>query len=93
MNTFKTLVTLLALTFTLSGVTSLSVGLPTAQATPSKAQAVKPIKRLLTSIRYQKDKIALTSFDGQAQGKLIFGEEWGKQPEAERTPKAARYSS
>lgn len=56
----------------------------TAQAAPSAKKASKPIKRLLTAIRYQKDDLALASFDGDAQGAMIFGEEWSKQSPEER---------
>ena len=56
-----------------------------AAAKGAKAEeASKTIKRLLGAIRYQKDDLALTAFDGEAQGALIFGEEWAKQPAEER---------
>jgi phospholipid transport system substrate-binding protein len=53
-------------------------------ATPNIKASSKPIKRLLTAIRYQKDELALSSFDGQAQGQLIFGDVWTQKSDEER---------
>lgn len=55
-----------------------------AVAEVTKSQVSRPIKRLLQSIRLNKDEIALKSFDGQKQGKLLFGESWEGYPDEER---------
>lgn len=55
-----------------------------AYAAPTPAKVTKPIKRLLNAIRYQKDELALASFDGDAQGQLIFKDLWTKQSPEER---------
>ena len=55
-----------------------------ALAAPDLSASSKPIKRLLTAIRYEKDQLALSAFDGHAQGALIFGDEWTKKSEPER---------
>ena len=58
----------------------LSVVAP-AHSSPSKSKMSSPIKRLINAIRYEKDALALKSFDGQAQGVELFGAEvWGQQP-------------
>lgn len=50
-------------------------------ASPNKAKVSSPIKRLINAIRYEKDELALKSFDGQAQGVALFGSEvWAQQP-------------
>jgi len=69
---------------TLCTSTLLLINTSTVLAAPENVPTSKPIKRLLTAIRYQKDQLALSSFDGQAQGKLIFGDEWTQQSEQER---------
>lgn len=45
---------------------------------------VKPLKIVVGSVRYGKDKAALRYFDGEAQGKLLLGPSWDKATPAQR---------
>lgn len=55
------------------------------QASPA-SKVSSPIKRLINAIRYEKDELALKSFDGQAQGIALFGAEfWTKQSAEQQT--------
>lgn len=60
------LVTLAAL---LMGATSLAKG---------NEEVVKPLKAVVGSVRYGKDKLALKNFAGEEQGKLLLGDDWAK---------------
>jgi phospholipid transport system substrate-binding protein len=55
-----------------------------ALASPTKKEISKPIKRLLQSIRLNKDEIALKSFAGPSQGELLFGSDWKTYPAEEQ---------
>ena len=44
----------------------------------------RPIKRLLKSIQYKKDSIALKSFDGHAQGVFLLSDAWSNQSKDEQ---------
>ena len=51
------------------------------KTSPKTSKVSRPIKRLINAIRYEKDALALKSFDGQAQGASLFGAEvWAQQP-------------
>ena len=57
-------------------------------ATPALAannEVVSPLKRVVGSVRYGRDKAALKYFDGEAQGKLLLGPSWDKATAAQRT--------
>jgi phospholipid transport system substrate-binding protein len=57
-------------------------------ATPALAannEVVRPLKVVVGSVRYGRDKAALKYFDGEAQGKLLLGPSWDKATAAQRT--------
>jgi ABC-type transporter MlaC component len=47
-------------------------------------QVQKPIKRLIKAIQYQKDAIALKSFNGHLQGQSLIGPEWTQKSDKEQ---------
>lgn len=56
-------------------------------ATPSLAahdEVVRPLKTVVASVRYGRDKAALKLFDGEEQGKLLLGPSWGKATPGQR---------
>lgn len=57
-------------------------------ATPFAARAAenleKPVKTLVTSVRYGKDAMALKFLDGEAQGAILLGDEWAKADAASK---------
>jgi phospholipid transport system substrate-binding protein len=59
-------------------------GAPATLSKKSIKSVQKPIKRLLKAIRYQKDEVALKSFNGLAQGALLLDAEWSKHTLGER---------
>lgn len=76
---------LLSLSFLMTPSIRVSHAAPPTKASASAQRAAsKPIKRLINAIRYNKDALALKSFDGEAQGELLFGALWTQQPAAER---------
>src|SRR4051812_45934429 len=52
-------------------------------ATP-KDEVTKPLKVVITSVRYGKDLTALKAFAGEEQGKALMGEQWAKGTDAQR---------
>jgi phospholipid transport system substrate-binding protein len=44
----------------------------------------KPVKTLVSAVRYGKDDLALKSLDGDAQGAVLLGDEWGKATAKQR---------
>ena len=79
--------TLFAVTLCLLGLNLSPLLAPTttAYASPSSSKVSRPIKRLINAIRYEKDALALKSFDGPAQGAALFGAEpWAQQPAKQR---------
>lgn len=60
---------------------------PPAAAAPAQAAVnpvEKPIRTLIGAVRFGKYPMALTMLDGEAQGKLLLGEEWAKGTPAQR---------
>lgn len=43
-----------------------------------------PIKRFVNAVRYNKDQIALKQVDGDAQGRILLGDDWEKGTKAQR---------
>jgi len=69
-------------------LTALALALP-ALAAPAAGSAgnkapVKPLTTLINGVRYGKDALALQQFDGETQGKFLFGDEWAKGTAAQR---------
>jgi phospholipid transport system substrate-binding protein len=64
----------IALTASLSLVTNAS----------PKDEVSKPLKTVVNSVRYGKDKMALKLFAGEAQGKALLGDDWAKGTDAQR---------
>ena len=44
----------------------------------------KPVKTLVSAVRYGKDDLALKQMDGDAQGSVMLGAEWGKATAEQR---------
>jgi phospholipid transport system substrate-binding protein len=53
-------------------------------AASPKEEISKPLKTVVNSVRYGKDLLALKSFAGEEQGKLLVGEYWAKGTDAQR---------
>jgi phospholipid transport system substrate-binding protein len=49
-----------------------------------KDDVSKPLKTVINSVRYGKDLLALKSFAGDEQGKLLCGDSWAKGTDAQR---------
>lgn len=49
-----------------------------------KDEVSKPLKTVVNSVRYGKDLLALKSFAGEEQGKVLCGESWAKGTDAQR---------
>ena len=64
--------------FGLSLIFMTTIGLSASWASPAST-IQKPIKRLIKAIQYKKDAIALKSFNGDLQGKVLIGDLWEKQ--------------
>nr|WP_228531160.1 MULTISPECIES: ABC transporter substrate-binding protein [Myxococcaceae] len=57
---------------------------PAAASTAADKAPIKPLTTLISGVRYGKDALALQQFDGDAQGKFLFGDDWQKGTEAQR---------
>ena len=60
---------------------SLTLTAALASAAPALAandDVVKPLKTVIASVRYGKDKAALKQFAGEEQGRLLLGDDWSK---------------
>jgi phospholipid transport system substrate-binding protein len=55
-----------------------------APAFAAHPEVVRPLKTVVASVRYGRDKAALKHFDGEAQGKLLLGPSWDKATAAQR---------
>jgi phospholipid transport system substrate-binding protein len=64
-------------TLTRSLIVTLALG-SAAPAFAANEDAVKPLKTVIASVRYGKDKAALKQFAGDEQGRLLLGDEWNK---------------
>ena len=53
-------------------------------AASAKDEVSKPLKVVVSSVRYGKDKVALKAFAGDEQGKVLMGDEWAKGTDAQR---------
>ncbi|MBI3182335.1 MAG: ABC transporter substrate-binding protein [Myxococcales bacterium] len=53
-------------------------------AASAKDEVSKPLKAVINSVRYGKDRAALKHFAGEEQGKELLAEEWAKGTEAQR---------
>lgn len=69
----------------LLSVLALLAATPAVAAGASQAEVVRPLKLVVGSVRYGRDKAALKYFDGEAQGKLLLGPSWEKATAAQRT--------
>ena len=49
-----------------------------------KEEVTKPLKTVVNSVRYGKDLLALKSFAGEEQGKVLVADEWAKGTDAQR---------
>jgi hypothetical protein len=65
-------------------VYSLGMVLAGQSVTWANPQVQKPIKRLIKAIQYQKDAIALKSFNGHLQGQSLIGPEWTQKSDKEQ---------
>lgn len=57
---------------------------PSAFAASAKDEVSKPLKVVVNSVRYGKDKLALKNFAGDAQGKTLMQDNWEKGTAAQR---------
>ncbi|XXF77260.1 ABC transporter substrate-binding protein [Myxococcaceae bacterium GXIMD 01537] len=67
---------------TVSLLAALVCSMP-ALAAPNEAVA-KPVKTVVQSVRFGKDKLALKHFGGEQQGRFLLGEDWDKATVAQR---------
>ncbi len=58
--------------------------LPAQAKTPPKKALEKPIRVLVSAVRYGKDELALESLAGDEQGRRLLGEAWEKASAKER---------
>ena len=65
----------------LSAALAVALAAPAYAATPVE----KPVKLLIGAVRYGKDSLALTGLDGDAQGRVLLGDEWAKATPKERS--------
>ena len=66
-------------TFTRSLTFALALALGfAAPAFAANEEVVKPLKTVIGSVRYGKDKAALKQFAGEEQGRLLLGDDWSK---------------
>jgi len=68
-------------------VTALVLALPALAAPGEKAAdkaPIKPLTTLISGVRYGKDALALQQFDGEAQGRFLFGEDWARGTSAQQ---------
>jgi phospholipid transport system substrate-binding protein len=49
-----------------------------------KDDVSKPLKTVIQSVRYNKDLLALKSFAGEEQGKVLMAEDWAKGTDAQK---------
>jgi phospholipid transport system substrate-binding protein len=66
---------------------ALALALPALAAPAEKAgdkAPIKPLTTLISGVRYGKDALALQQFDGEAQGRYLFGEDWAKGTPAQQ---------
>ncbi len=54
-------------------------------AASPKDEISKPLKTVVNSVRYGKDLLALKSFAGDEQGKLLCADSWAKGTDAQRS--------
>src|ERR671918_263195 len=64
-------------TFSRSLALTLALG-SAAPAFANEEDVVKPLKTVIGSVRYGKDKAALKQFAGEEQGRLLLGDDWNK---------------
>ncbi|MCK8498676.1 ABC transporter substrate-binding protein [Myxococcus fulvus] len=70
---------------TLSLLVAFAFALPAAAAAPKKDDpVVKPVKTVVSSVRYERDAAALKLFGGEEQGKYLLGDEWSKGTDEQR---------
>jgi phospholipid transport system substrate-binding protein len=64
----------------------LALALSFSLALPALADEVleKPVNKLVKSVRFEKDDLALASLDGEAEGEVLLGEAWAKGTDAQR---------
>lgn len=68
-------------------VRSLALAVGLAAALPAVAQTedlTKPLKVVVSSIRFEKDTAALKQFAGDAQGRVLLGDDWEKATPEQR---------
>src|SRR5437016_2473312 len=58
--------------------------LVTVPAFAAHDEIVKPLRTVVGSVRYNKDKAALKLFATEEQGRLLLGTDWAKGSEAQR---------
>lgn len=63
---------------------ALTASLSLATGASPKDEVSKPLKTVVNSVRYGKDKMALKLFAGEAQGKALLGADWDKGSDAQR---------
>ncbi|NVJ27118.1 MULTISPECIES: ABC transporter substrate-binding protein [Myxococcus] len=70
---------------TLSLLVAFTLSVPALAAAPKKDDpVVKPVKTVVTSVRYERDAAALKLFGGEEQGKFLLGDSWAKGTDAQR---------
>jgi phospholipid transport system substrate-binding protein len=57
---------------------------PPARAAGPGDAVEKPMKSLISAVRYGKDELALKMLDGEAQGRALLGDDWAKATPAQR---------
>ncbi|MFY1830639.1 ABC transporter substrate-binding protein [Myxococcus fulvus] len=70
---------------TLSLLVAFAFAWPAYAAAPKKDDTVvKPVKTVVSSVRYERDAAALKLFGGEEQGKFLLGDEWAKGTDEQR---------
>lgn len=64
----------------------ISLAVPAGASASKQSRAIeKPVRTLITAVRYGKDSLALKALDGKTQGALLLADDWSKgTPEQQR---------
>lgn len=66
---------------------------PMALGASAKTEVSKPLKTVVSAVRYGKDALALKHFAGEEQGRRLLGEDWAKGSEAQRKEFTQRFQA
>ena len=68
----------------LAATAAIVLSSPAGAASPGQKALEKPIRTLVSAVRYDKDDLALKNLAGDPQGKILLGETWEKASPEQR---------